>query len=72
LVFNNKIINLLSQRGTHLRNKQTLKVKEIDSKLEKIKLKMMNDENHKYYKPAAAFITFENKEGKERALKYRK
>jgi len=63
LGFNNhELIQLLRERGTALRNMQTLKVEEIDEKLESLKKKqcgIIKEANQSSFVPVTAFITFE-------------
>lgn len=65
--FNNaEMLDLLTQRGTLLTKGQLEKVPDLNDKIDRL----CKDQKTELIRPVAAFITFEQQEGKERALAY--
>jgi len=67
-VFDNaRLINLLKERGSAIKALNFPKVKQIEESINTLK----KDEYDTFTRPISAFITFERREGIERALKYK-
>lgn len=65
---NAKIINLLRQRGAHIKFERYDKMREINKKIDELKSDPV--ELRKINRPVTAFLTFENEEGLNRAKQY--
>lgn len=63
---NPKLMNELVARGSTITSGKLEKLPEINEKIDKL----CKDEKTELIRPVAAFITFDNQEGKNRALKY--
>ena len=63
---NGEMINLLRERGTLIKTEKWDKLKEIETKINLEKAKIMDD----LVRPCSVFMTFESEEGYNRAINY--
>lgn len=63
---NSELINILRNRGMAIKNQQWNKVREIEAKINELKTNQLE----KFNRPCSVFMSFENEEGVQRALKF--
>lgn len=65
---NEKLIKMLRQRGTAIKEQEWEQVDKIESKINELK----NSQFEKLTRPRSAFVTFETEDAYERACKFNK